>query len=379
MGNSKTQKDYFNGHVNGGVNSASMEVSYKEENPEAVKYLEHLLTDGAVEEDDGRDLELPPWYNEELFKSGQKYMKKYHFVMFSGMLSGLVAVLAIPSILNVLMCTRQSSTPATAYRRYIRTILHVLAWYDYPLKKGSKFWDSLNMVRKAHLRSSRACGKLKAGGITQKDMALTQFGFIGFITLGAPRIKLYDQEFLEGTSHMWRVLGYLLGIKDEYNICGENWEATKLRLDIAMRKVYQPALDNVSPDFYEMTRALLVGLRPVNMMLTPGSFIFFTKRLAYCKGYEYYDQDYPNQVKIPNQKQYFYDLGWWDRFLVSYGLFIVTYLHQYSIVRWYLNLRIWFTQLLMYYFPFVAFFNYGIKWSYVRIFASLSASDEHSD
>ncbi|XP_055902813.1 uncharacterized protein LOC129938991 isoform X2 [Eupeodes corollae] len=356
-----------------------MEDTVKEENAEAAKYLEHLLEDGAKEEDDGRDLELPPWYDEELFKNGQKYMRKYHFVIFSGMLSGLVAVLAIPSILNVLICTRQSSTPATAFRRYVRTIFHVLSWYDHPVKKGSKFWQSLNMVRKAHLRSSRACGKLKVGGITQKDMALTQFGFIGFITLGAPRIKLYDPDFLESTSHMWRVLGYLLGIKDEYNICGENWEITRQRLEIAMEKVYRPALDNVSTDFYKMTEALLVGLKPVNMMLTPGSFIFFTKRLAYCKGYEYYDEDYPNGVKIPNQKQYFSDLSWWDRFLVSYGLFLVTYLHQYSIIRWYMNFRVWLIQFLMYYFPLGAFFKYGIKWSYVRIFSSSSENEYHED
>lgn len=366
-------------HIKESVHLKPMEDNHEKEDPEAVKYLEHLLTDGALEEDDGRDLELPPWYDEELFKSGQKSMEKYRFVIFSGMLSGLIAVLAIPSILNVLICTRQSSTPATAYRRYVRTIFLVQAWYDYPLKKGSKFWESLNMVRKAHLRSSRACGKLKAGRITQKDMALTQFGFIGFITLGAPRIKLYDKEFLEGTSHMWRVLGYLLGIKDEYNICGENWEITKRRLDIVMRKVYQPALDNVSSDFYDMTKALLVGLRPVDMLLTPGSFIFFTKRLAYCKGYEYFDEDYPNQIKIKNQPQYFYDLGWWDRFLVSYGLFLVTYLHQYSIVRWYLNFRAWFTQFLTLYFPFGAFFKYGIKWSYVKIFTPLSSNEEHND
>uniref|UniRef100_A0A1A9WPE7 Uncharacterized protein n=1 Tax=Glossina brevipalpis TaxID=37001 RepID=A0A1A9WPE7_9MUSC len=297
---------------------------------------------------------------------GQTYMSKYRFVLQSGMLAGLVAVLSIPSILKVLICTRQSSAPNTAYRRYLRTILHTQAWYLYaPEPKNSKFWISLRAVRKAHSRSSRACGKLGAGTITQKDLALTQFGFIGFITLGAYRIQLYDQEFLEATSHMWRVIGYLLGIKDEYNICGTNWNETRLRLDIVLRKVYTPALENTSKDFEEATKALLNGLWPVNTTLTVGSFLFMTKRLAWIKGYEYYNFDYrPGTQSDPNQYRYYKDLNWWDRFIIFYGLFLVTYLHKYNVIRWYLNFRVWLNEQITYYVPYIGMIMFGFKWAY---------------
>ncbi|KAM7361383.1 uncharacterized protein ACRADG_011587 [Cochliomyia hominivorax] len=352
--------------ANGACESSAVVI----ENPKAQAYLDHLLNDGSKEGDSGYEMELPPYYNDELFRQGQSYFKKYRFVIQSGMLAGLVAVLAIPSILKVLICTRQSSTAATAYRRYVRTILHTASWYENsPTPRTSKFWISLEAVRKAHSRSSRACAKLAAGQITQKDLALTQFGFIGFLTLGAYRIQLYDEEFLEATSHMWRVLGYLLGIKDEYNICGENWAETKLRLDIVLRKVYEPALENTTKDFDQMCKALLDGLWPINTSLTVGSFLYMTKRLAYVKGYEYYDFDCrPGTTIDPKQHRYYKDLSWWDRIVVFYALLLVTYLHKYDIVRWYLNFRVWLSEQLMYYLPYIAIFKFGIKWAYVRIF-----------
>lgn len=301
---------------------------------------------------------------------GQDYYKKYRFVLTSGMLAGLIAVLAIPSILRVLICTRHSSNAFTAYRRYVRTILHTNAWYNYPIEdRKSKFWTSITAVRQAHSRSSKACMRQGAGQITQKDLALTQFGFIGFLTLGAHRIQLEDDDFLEATVHVWRVLGYLLGIKDEYNICGRNWAESRPRLDIVMRRVYTPALEQTNEDFDRMAKALIEGLWHVNIMLSVQANIFFTKRLAYVKGYEYYSFDYrAGDQPDPNQKQYYYDLNLWDRFIVSYGLFIVTYLHKYSIVRWYFNFRVWLMNFFMYFLPYLAILKFGIKSAYVRIF-----------
>ncbi|XP_062127353.1 uncharacterized protein LOC133839708 [Drosophila sulfurigaster albostrigata] len=342
------------------------------EDAQASAYLDNLLKNGSQEGDSGAELELPPWYDEQLFKRGQQYFSKYRFVMTSGMLAGLIAVLAIPSILRVLMCTKQSSTCFTAYRRYVRTIMHTQTWHFSPIEdRSSKFWTSMATVRRAHSRSSKLSTRCGAGVISQKDLALTQFGFIGFITLGAHRIQLYDQDFLEATTHVWRVLGYLLGIKDEYNICGGNWEESKKRLDIVMRKVYTPALSNTNEDFYRMTKALINGLWHINAMFSVGANIYFTKRLAYVKGYEYYSFDYRADEKPdPQQKSYYYDLNLWDRFIVSYGLFIVTFLHKYDLIRCYFNFRVWLVDFFMHYLPFFAIWNFGIKSAYVRIFRS---------
>lgn len=60
------------------------------------------------------------------------------FAMVTGAMAGLIAVLAIPSILDVLIFTKGSSIPRTAYKRYVETIFHAMSWYDHDLKPGSK-------------------------------------------------------------------------------------------------------------------------------------------------------------------------------------------------------------------------------------------------
>lgn len=59
--------------------------------------------------------------------------------MFVSKLCGLLLVLSVPSILNVLLMTGKSSTPAKAFRRYMDTISVMLDWYNGDLnKKDSK-------------------------------------------------------------------------------------------------------------------------------------------------------------------------------------------------------------------------------------------------
>ena len=64
---------------------------------------------------------------------------------------------------------------------------------------------------------SRRCSEAGLRRITQADMALTQFGFIGFTLLSGDQlgIKATDEE-LNGLVHFWRVIGYMLGMQDKY-------------------------------------------------------------------------------------------------------------------------------------------------------------------
>lgn len=102
------------------------------------------------------------------------------------------------------------------YRRYIATIFHTINWFRYDMKPGTPAWKSLTTVRKIHHFSSVKCQKAGVGFISQKDMAFTQFAFFGFIVerghyLGIKATK----DDLDNFVHFWRVMGYLLGIKEE--------------------------------------------------------------------------------------------------------------------------------------------------------------------
>ncbi|KAI5706142.1 hypothetical protein M8J75_005289 [Diaphorina citri] len=73
---------------------------------------------------------FPPWFDEKKFKRGQAYFHDNYFAMFVAKLSGLVVILAVPSILKVLIMTGKSAEPVTAFKRYLDTILHMLQWYN---------------------------------------------------------------------------------------------------------------------------------------------------------------------------------------------------------------------------------------------------------
>lgn len=132
------------------------------------------------------------------------------------MLVGLLGLLAVPSIFNVLVATDKSSNALKAYRRYMATVFHTINWFRYDLKPDTECWRSLAKVRKIHYYSSQKTKKMGIGIISQKDMALTQFAFMGFFVLKPKELGLqYEEKDLDAFCHFWRVLGYMLGIKDE--------------------------------------------------------------------------------------------------------------------------------------------------------------------
>lgn len=132
------------------------------------------------------------------------------------MYMGLLSTLAIPSILDVLVHTNKSSSNSTAYRRYIQTIFHTLTWFRHDLKPGTKAWKSLEGVRKFHFSASRSAQNSNIGMISHKDMAITQYGFMGFTILSRKEIGVQGNvKDLEDFCHFWRVLGQLIGIQDK--------------------------------------------------------------------------------------------------------------------------------------------------------------------
>lgn len=149
------------------------------------------------------------------FRAQQVFANNF-FAVFYGMYLGLLAILAIPSILNVLVFTEKSSSDQTAYKRYMQTIYHTLSWFRHDLKPGTKAWNSLAAVRKFHFSASKSAQKATVGLISQKDMAITQYGFIGFIVLSQKQTGVQaTREEIEDFCHFWRVLGHIIGIKDE--------------------------------------------------------------------------------------------------------------------------------------------------------------------
>ncbi|XP_053695945.1 uncharacterized protein LOC128743407 [Sabethes cyaneus] len=333
------------------------------------KYLQRLLTDGVaapVDRDvEAYELQLPSWYDDAKFKRAQRYFKSNFFAMFVAKLCGLLVILAVPSILDVLVYTKQSSTALTAYRRYIATIMHVLNWYYEDLTPGSASWKSVAFVRRTHVMASkRSSSKLASRIISQKDMAVTQFGFVGYIVLGHKKLGIkYRTEDMEAMVHFWRVIGYMIGIQDRYNLCTDCLATTEQRMTQVQEQVLRPALLARKETFQQMGNALIDGLWCFNPFLDYDAFVFFTSRLTEVPGYHYWLEEHP-----PTVGETAYDtFSRYSRFILYFLILVHETLLKFLVFRWYFNSQMVMSRFLITYFPFLAIFKFGIRDAYVRI------------
>lgn len=236
-------------------------------------------------------------------------------------------------------------------------------------KNESRSWKSLELVRKGHMMASKFAVKKQSGFINQRDMALTQFGFIGFIILKPHKLGIQiSNKDMEAIVHFWRVIGYLIGIDDKYNVCTDSYRTTRLRLKLMLINIYRPFLEETGNDFQIMARALLEGVWCYNPMLDPDASIYFVKWIAGCKNFIYFESD-PRIVDIDtnDSRSIIQSYGWYTRLVIYLQIATHTFFLNFAFCRWYLNSQLWVSNYIIYWFPFLAFYKFGIKDSYIRI------------
>lgn len=235
-------------------------------------------------------------------------------------------------------------------------------------------WKSLEAVRKRHATSSKAAKRKGAGMISQKDMALTQFGFMGYITLKPDILGIQvSRKNFEAFIHFWRVIGHMVGIEDRFNLCTDAWETSKSRLECVLEDIYKPALENTSPHFDLMANALIDGLWCFNPMLNPPSILYYTKYMTKCTGYVYYENCLEAiEADLSHSRGILDSMDWYSRLMIFLQITVHGYLLNFFAFRWYFNLQVWISRWLITYFPFLAFYMFGVKKSYVRILSDES-------
>lgn len=72
-----------------------------------------------------------------------------------------------------------------------------------------------------HFMASKAADKHKLGIIAQTSMSVTQFAFMGYALIRPHLLGLKhdNDDDRRAFVHFWAVIGYMLGIKDEFNMC----------------------------------------------------------------------------------------------------------------------------------------------------------------
>ncbi|XP_014235496.2 uncharacterized protein LOC106658171 [Trichogramma pretiosum] len=241
-----------------------------------------LASKGCIDSDASkiRIDHLPAWFDAELFKRGQDYYSKNVLAVVTAYSVGLIAVFLVPTIAKVLTFTNQSSTPCAAFRRYFQTLLHIHYMHRCDvLDPKSKFYKSLNTIRWKHSTTSARLLSRKDQGITHRDMVLTQFGFVGYVLLSPGELSLTDgRDDRQAFNHFWRVVGHLLGIPDELNLCRGNEKETTRLCRRVRDDVYKKCLRAPEPSFLLLTKAALDGLRSIDPMVDVDAFLtlFYT-------------------------------------------------------------------------------------------------------
>ncbi|XP_050677600.1 uncharacterized protein LOC126974196 isoform X2 [Leptidea sinapis] len=239
------------------------------------------------------EMSLPQWFDEKKFNQGRRFFWDFCFAFAGSTMMGFIAVLSIPSIIQVLVQTQRSNSEYTSYKRYLSTHLHMLSWYSYELKPGSKSWRSLETVRKRHLRAGTTARLKNQGTVSQRDLSLTIFGFMGFAMLKPDEFQITQlkEGDLDAFVHFWGVIGSMLGIKDRYNICRKTYEETHQICQVILDKVYTPCLTNVPEYFEHSARAMTLGASAYFSNIEANFVIYKTKHLANVPGYIYTEVD----------------------------------------------------------------------------------------
>lgn len=130
-----------------------------------------------------------------------------------------------------------------------------------------------------HLMVNRRATKAEVGIISQKDMAVMQFLFMGLHVLMPREFGIVaSREQLEALSHFWRVIGFVLGTEDRFNACVETLEETKSRLLAIMDDLAIPEMVNPFPGIESYVRTAFDGYWHSDPSLHYGE-IFFNKLL----------------------------------------------------------------------------------------------------
>ena len=127
-------------------------------------------------------------------------------------------------------------------------------------------------------RSVKIAGVASKYPMTQYDMVLTQWAFLGPVLLKPDQfgISRKSQENLDGLRYIIYLVGQALGINDDLNLCSGNLQESKdYALEILENEIqtYMCLETDISR---EMSHNLLIGMKITNPYIYPGGFKHWT-------------------------------------------------------------------------------------------------------
>ncbi|KAK9892288.1 hypothetical protein WA026_019095 [Henosepilachna vigintioctopunctata] len=306
---------------------------------------------------------LPDYYDPVKIKRAHQFFDQNVFALYVNKMLGLIITLASPSILKILQMTKMSGCIMTAYKRYVATLLHMNIWYQDDLTGDSSAMQSIKIVKSMHNAASKQARSKGLSFITQKDMVLTQFGFMGFAISRSEMVGIHNasKEDLECFIHFWRVIGHIMGIQDRFNLCRTTLEETRDICDELIEKILRPSLEERNTDFLKMSSYMINGLWNINPALNFRCFVSYLHEVLKPK--------YSNnneEKRTTNDLTTYFELNFWETLHFKF-ISLVFSLMRFSILRIYLNYQQFLAFWIIKRYPFLAVYNFGYENAMVSI------------
>lgn len=243
--------------------------------------------------------EKPDWLDMNKFRRGQKFVQRNFAGTFMAQVISLFQLFTLDEGLKTLILSQTASTPYRAFKRFVSTAVRVNHWYlEDPWDQETQAYRDIQAVRNLHrAMRQRLCGysyekfdrksripnihcpmlktlaedfgdscpattnlhcpytMTRTKSVNQGEMSGTQFAFLGLMVLYPEKFGIHyaSDEDLDAFCHMWRSLGYLLGIEDRYNFCSGSLQDVRKRCNDFVEHWLKPNLRNVTPEWEHMS------------------------------------------------------------------------------------------------------------------------------
>jgi len=185
--------------------------------------------DSSSEMDDVEQLPEPTWVDWELVRKGQALWSEHLGRAFLALTAALLQGFTIARFAEVLLHAGYAQSPLTSCSRYAATAFFLHDWFRYPLDDPeSRARKGIYTVRCMHSyarRRSKGLFSLEAGegiALSQYDLGEVQLGFSA-VCLSVMETEMamgpLPRKDREAMVHVWRLIGWHLGIEDRFNVC----------------------------------------------------------------------------------------------------------------------------------------------------------------
>lgn len=222
----------------------------------------------------------PDWFHLEKFAVGQKFFLDNITAIFFSWYCALLVGFAVPTLSESLVFSKATTSPETSRRRYLATLKHLLSWHLTDIfDSESKGQKSLAEVRAMHDRVRKEMDAefpTDSGlHLTQNDLAIVQAGFVGPVILYPKKLGIWASTAeLAAYVYFWRVIGWSLGIDDNFNCC-ESLEIAEKFAKHVEQEIIVKNLRDLKPEFAKLRSDFASGLHDVGLILTENSVLAY--------------------------------------------------------------------------------------------------------